>query len=176
MRRRRLLAGIGSTISLAGCLSSEPYPPDTTSSNTTQTATETPTEACAAIATGFEKPALPKPESLSAEVAEQAGYEVERAYQETLDVSPANFSEVRGHRENSFDYRLLEAPSTELQSSYQVEVLGLVSWTEDRKVGNETTETIHYDRPLRVALYEVTERRVQRRSGIGDLAGTVLCW
>jgi len=176
MRRRCVLAGIGSTISLTGCLSGEPSPPESTSSDTPQVTTETPTEACSVVTTEFEKPAPTKPESLSAESASQVAYEVERAYQETLDVSPADFSEVRGHRENSFDYRLLDASSTELQSGYQVEVLGLVSWTEVRDDGNETTEAIHYDRPLRVALYDVSPRWIHRRSGIRDLEGTILCW
>lgn len=176
MRRRRMLAVIGSTVPIAGCTSGKSGPSNSTSRGSTQTATETPTKACSEVATDFEKPSLTKPESLSAESAKQAGFKIEKAYQETFDISPDEFSEVRGHRENSFDYRLLDSSGTEIQPGYQVEVVGLVSWTEVRETGNETAQEIHYDRPLRVAMYEVTNRWIHRRSGVGNLEGTILCW
>lgn len=176
MNRRHVLGLLGTSLPIAGCTSSEPGTPDSASTGTPEAATATPTETCTEVETDFEKPSLSKPESLSAESAKQAAFQIEKAYQETIDISPDDFTEVRGHRENSFDYRLLDSSSTELQSGYQVEVRALVSWTEVRETGNETAQETHYDRPLRVAMYEVTNQWVHRRSGVGDLEGTILCW
>lgn len=177
MRRRTLLCALLS--GLAGCATfdSGDRPESATTAETTRPPTATTGESCTPVQTGFDVPPVSRPTVLGETDAVDAAYRIERAYQEWLSVDPADLSAVPTDA-GPYDYSLVET----LAETYTDD--GTVSVTVTAMVGYSVTTTdadgepveTTYDRPVAVAVYEVSPTGVVRQSGVGDLTGQLRCW
>ena len=127
--------------------------------------------------TAFEPPQVEKPAPLDADSAVDVAARIEYAYQSAIEFSPPDAPGIPDDA-GPYDYSL----SRELSETYSREdgftasLTAMVGYTATRSGENGSTTAIAYDQPVTVATYVVTDTRVIRESGVGDLTGTVLCW
>lgn len=188
---RRLVLGtsaavIGST--LAGCSGRQTGENPRDSAQTS--ARTTPT--CTTVETSFEMPSISKPADLTTKTVELPVARIERAYEDTLMITPELLPGVPEEAElNQYNLRRANIQETSAEN-FRVEVIGIARFTVRERNGKYVTSTTHtdsqktstpqnitvthHDAPIQVATYRVTARSIRRKSGIGDLTGTLYCW
>lgn len=181
MHRRSVLVCLAS---VAGC-AGRPTRPETDDEGTTTTdrtptgegttTTGKPSTAnCRSVETEFAIPEPSKPSTMAALTVREPVIRVEEAYEESIGVTAAMLPGVPGSASLSQFNLYDDHTSVEsLDRGFRVTVGGMARYTTGGS-GNETEA--HWDRPVEVATYLVSEERIRRESGIGNLTGTLVCW
>jgi hypothetical protein len=167
MNRRTGLGLVG--VLGAGCLGTSAPTGDTS------TTTATTTTSCSVVETGFDRPELEQPTRLTTETAGDPPLRLESAYVDALAPTPRDVGKVPNDVDS---FRLtLSNPQVEAEgdTAFRVDIRGTARYAYYG--GENTSETeYHADRPVMVAQYHVTDRRIRRVDGIGSLRGTLVCW
>jgi hypothetical protein len=196
--RRSVLAAVTAAASsaLAGCVGEAP--PETTptservSTQSTQPTTSQPP--CSTDGPAFEVPAVSKPDPLTAESVLDPVFAVEEAYEASISLTPDALLGIPDDATNlSFSLQRVNSDVVGAGDEFEVTVGAMARYRTGGDAGTTATSTTggrdestttttttssvaQYDRPMDAATYRVTERRIERTSGIGDLTGTVVCW
>lgn len=168
MRRRSLLALL---VPLTGCTS----PLGTADTTTTDAPPDSPSPSqCSSVETDFTVPALSKPSQLTTETVRDPALAIERAYEDTIEISARTLPGVPDDATlDSFYLSSADAQTVENSERYSVSVGGVARYT----IGGEANSPdVAGDTPITTATYEITTRHIRRESGIGDLTGLLVCW
>ena len=147
-----------------------------TSTTTIQSGDRTSTETtvnksssadCSTVETEFTPPELSKPSTLNTENVKDPVIRVERAYEKTVAIDSETLDLPDGAVLAQFNMYHHNTESIPSEEGFRVTVGGMARF----KRGD-----LHGDRRVEVAAYRVTNRRIRRLSGIGDLVGTLVCW
>lgn len=193
--RRRFVLGssvalLGSVV--AGCSGTRGTETQTTPTTTNDTTITQTTPACTPVETGFEVPNPSRPTELTAETVETPTARIEKAYEDTLTVTPELLPDVPQGAELE-QYALRRATiETVAEKIFQLKFIGIARYTVYERDGEYVTTTtsdgnesdgttqkltvVHHDAPVHVATYRVTSESISRESGIGDLTGVLHCW
>lgn len=156
-----------------GQLNESPTTPTETGTGTT-TSSPTTSDECSPVETEFSIPDVSKPSPLTTESVQDPILNVEGAYEDTLDISRFTWSDVPDDARNfQFNLYKVNTEATAVDGGFRVNVKGRATY----KTGGSGDETeVHRAEVLQAATYHVTDRRISRESGIGDLTGTLVCW
>lgn len=160
-------------VGLSGCTNRESteMSPETTSSIPSDK------PACTTVSTDFPLPDINKPEVMGESKAVDITYKIEESYQQSIKISPGNFSGVPADS-SPYDYRLEISLSDTYSenSTIYVTLKAIVSYTVRENIENSTNSQKSYDKPVNVATYTVNNQLIRRESGVGELTGSIVCW
>lgn len=186
--RRRVLGTSTAIVSslVAGCSGGQVTSNQTTSERTTARTTAS----CTLVDTDFEVPAPSKPAELTTETVETPVARIEKAYEDTLTITPELLPQVpREAKLKQYNLRRANIEKTSA-GTFRVKLVGIARYTVIKRNGEYVTVSgenqsegttqrstvVHHDAPIQVAEYRVTPDSISRRAGIGDLTGVLHCW
>lgn len=186
---RRLV--LGKSIAIAGSLISGCIGGQVTENRKASEKTTTyATSSCEMDDVKFDVPAPAKPAELTTETVETPVARIEKAYEDTLTITPELLPNVPREAELK-QYSLRRANIEETSAEkFRVELIGVARYTVRKRNGEYVTTNgdnqsegttqkstvAHHDAPIQVAEYRVTPDSIARVTGIGDLTGVLHCW